>query len=530
MNLYTTETRHHFEKTLAWLNKWACARTYGLGSKLPWDPHFLVESLSDSTIYMSYYTVAQLLHENSIDGSKPGPLGITPDQMTDEIWEYVFCDGPFPSPSPLAQEKADALKHEYSYFYPFDVRSSAKDLVPNHLTFCLYNHAAIFPIDKFPLSMRTNGHLTLNGKKMSKSLGNFLTLRDGIKKFGADATRLSLADAGDGLEDANFEEKTANANILRVHTLLGWCEDVIKDEASLRTGPRNYHDDVFEHEMNELINVTQSHYENMNYKDAVKFGFYEFQSARDWYREVTSDVGMHVDLVRSWISAAALIITPIAPHFAEHIHSTILKSPTSIQLALWPTPKKAVDPTALEAGLYMRETIKTIRDAEVSLLKMLQKAKGKKGPGGPAAAFDPKLPKSVRIYVATTFPEWQDSCVEAVKEAYDEQTDKVDDAKVKTLLTERGLIKDKRAMPFVQAFKKRMAQFGAQTAFRRALPFSESQVLREILPYLKKSLGLVDAEVFSVEEARQKEGDVGFSKNIIDTSEPGTPAFEYRNV
>lgn len=62
MNLYSTETRHAFEKTLAWLNKWACARTYGLGSKLPWDPHFLVESLSDSTIYMSYYTVAQLLH------------------------------------------------------------------------------------------------------------------------------------------------------------------------------------------------------------------------------------------------------------------------------------------------------------------------------------------------------------------------------------------------------------------------------------------------------------------------------------
>ncbi|KAG5339737.1 hypothetical protein C0989_003925 [Termitomyces sp. Mn162] len=530
MNTYSVETRNHFEKTLAWLNKWACARTYGLGSKLPWDPHFLVESLSDSTIYMSYYTVAQLLHEDSLDGSKPGPLSITPDQMTDEIWEYIFCDGPFPDPSPLAREKADALKHEYSYFYPFDIRSSAKDLVPNHLTFCLYNHAAIFPVDKFPLSMRTNGHLMLNGKKMSKSLGNFLTLRDGIRKFGADATRLSLADAGDGLEDANFEEKTANASILRVHTLLGWCEDIIKDEASLRSGPRNYHDNIFEHEMNELINVTQGHYEAMTYKDAVKFGFYEFQSARDWYREVTSDVGMHRDLVRYWINAAALIITPIAPHFAEHIHSTILKSPTSVQSALWPTPTQPVDRTALEAAVYMRDTIKTIRDAEVSLLKMLQKAKGKKGPGGPVTAFDPKLPKSVRIYVATTFPEWQDTCVQAVKDAYDEQTDKVDDAKVKMLLTKRGLIKDKRAMPFVQVFKKRMAQFGAQTAFRRALPFSESQVLREILPYLTKSLGLVDAEVLSVEEARQKEGERGYTKSIIDSSEPGTPAFEYRNV
>jgi leucyl-tRNA synthetase len=64
----------------------------------------------------------------------------------------------------------------------------------------------------------------LNGAKMSKSTGNLLTLKQAIKKFGADATRLSLADAGDGMEDANFEEKTANANILRIHTLLGWRE------------------------------------------------------------------------------------------------------------------------------------------------------------------------------------------------------------------------------------------------------------------------------------------------------------------
>ena len=62
MNTHSPETRHSFQKTLAWLNQWACARTYGLGSELPWDPHFLVESLSDSTVYMSYYTVSQLLH------------------------------------------------------------------------------------------------------------------------------------------------------------------------------------------------------------------------------------------------------------------------------------------------------------------------------------------------------------------------------------------------------------------------------------------------------------------------------------
>ncbi|KAJ7284737.1 hypothetical protein C8J57DRAFT_1289471 [Mycena rebaudengoi] len=509
MEFYQTETRHSFDKTLAWLNQWACARTYGLGSQLPWDPQFLVESLSDSTVYMSYYTVAQLLHENSIDGTKPGPLGITPDQMTDEIWEYIFSNGPFPSPSPLPQEKADALKNEFNYFYPFDVRSSAKDLVPNHLTFCLYNHVALFPEDKWPLSMRTNGHLLLNGKKI---------LREAILKFGADSTRLSLADAGDGVEDANFDEKSANANILRVHTLVQWCEEMVNDEPNLRHGPKDsYHDIVFEQEINDLINITQSHYE---------------AQARDWYREVTSGIGMHADLVMYWIRIAALLVSPVAPHFAEHIYSTLLKSPTSIQRALWPTPAAPVDKAVIESAVYMRGTIKTIRDAEVALVKMLSKSKGKKAPAGASAGltFDSKQPKSVRIYVATTFPQWQDSCVQVVKEAYNKTTDKVDDAKVRTLLTESGLIKDKRAMPFVQDFKKRMAQFGAQTAFRRTLPFSERDVLSEIIPYLRKSLGLTDVEVYSVEDALARPAEDGFTKSIIDTSEPGNPAFEYRNV
>ena len=66
METYNVETRNAFEGVLAWLNKWACARTYGLGSKIPWDHTFLVESLSDSTIYMAYYTVAQLLHGNYV--------------------------------------------------------------------------------------------------------------------------------------------------------------------------------------------------------------------------------------------------------------------------------------------------------------------------------------------------------------------------------------------------------------------------------------------------------------------------------
>ena len=264
LNLYSLETKHQFERTLEWLNRWACARTYGLGSKLPWDPKFLVESLSDSTIYPAYYTISHLLHSD-IFGTQKGLLDIKPDQMIDEIWDYVFCrteiSDELIKKCGITKANLETMRREFEYWYPLDVRISGKDLIGNHLTFCLYVHAALFPHEYWPRSVRANGHLLLNGEKMSKSTGNFLTLNDAIKKYGADATRIALADAGDGVEDANFEESVANQIILRLHTLKEWCEEVIND-LSLRTGKSdNFWDQLFTNEMNCLVREAEEHYQ-----------------------------------------------------------------------------------------------------------------------------------------------------------------------------------------------------------------------------------------------------------------------------
>lgn len=80
-----------------------------------------------------------------------------------------------------------------------------------------------------PRSMFCNGWILVNGKKMSKSEGNFLTIRDCLNKYGVDATRVALADAGDSLEDANFDELVANSAILRLYILERWiCEELKK--------------------------------------------------------------------------------------------------------------------------------------------------------------------------------------------------------------------------------------------------------------------------------------------------------------
>src|SRR4051812_13192739 len=61
MQVYHEDTRKNFEGTFNWIQEHACSRTYGLGTKLPWDESWLIESLSDSTIYMAFYTVKHLL-------------------------------------------------------------------------------------------------------------------------------------------------------------------------------------------------------------------------------------------------------------------------------------------------------------------------------------------------------------------------------------------------------------------------------------------------------------------------------------
>ena len=76
VNTFSQEVNNNFVQTLNWLQEHACCRTYGLGSRLPWDETWLIESLSDSTIYNAYYTVAHLL-QGDLNGSVPGLLNLS---------------------------------------------------------------------------------------------------------------------------------------------------------------------------------------------------------------------------------------------------------------------------------------------------------------------------------------------------------------------------------------------------------------------------------------------------------------------
>jgi leucyl-tRNA synthetase len=90
MNLYNDDIRARFENALSWLGEWGCSRSFGLGTLLPWDKQFVIESLSDSTVYMAYYTFCHLLHQGPFDGSETGEAGILAPELTEEVSPRSF--------------------------------------------------------------------------------------------------------------------------------------------------------------------------------------------------------------------------------------------------------------------------------------------------------------------------------------------------------------------------------------------------------------------------------------------------------
>ncbi|KAL2009759.1 hypothetical protein VTN00DRAFT_5566 [Thermoascus crustaceus] len=530
LNAYSAETKNGFEKNLTWLNRWACARTYGLGSKLPWDPQFLVESLSDSTVYMAYYTIAHLLHSDRY-GKQPGSLNIKPEQMIDEVWDYVFTrreiGDELIAKSGISKEALQAMRREFEYWYPLDVRVSGKDLIQNHLTFFLYIHVALFPPEYWPRGVRANGHLLLNGDKMSKSTGNFLTLKDAVDKYGADATRIAFADAGDGIEDANFEETVANSNILRLYTLKEWIEETVKDE-SLRTGPADaFWDKLFENELNALVRETRKHYQDTNFKLALKSGLYDFTSARDSYREASTaaGVGMHRDLIIRYIELQALMIATIAPHWADYVWLEILKKPESIHYARWPEVPEP-SPSLSAASAYVRTTASSITSSEAAFAKKLSKGK--------ASSFDPRKPKKLTIYAAKKYPAWQEKYIDLVREAFDAINISINDKELNAKVGKMGEMK--KAMPFVQTLKKRLIQGreAPETVFERKLPFDEFAVLNEMVGGLKKTTGCKEIEVVAVDEGGKSGEVVGTGERRegiqAENAVPGQPSFHFANI
>jgi leucyl-tRNA synthetase len=330
MNIVPKEIKTNFEHVIDWLHDWACARRMGLGTKLPWDPRWMIEPLSDSTIYMAYYTISR--HIRQID----------PEKLDDAVFDYLYL-GKGDAEEISQTKKIDLkllkkMREEFEYWYPPDWRLSAKDLVGNHLTFHVFHHTAIFPKELCPRGIVVFGMGLLEGNKMSSSKGNVVLLQEAIEKHGADVVRLFLMGSAEPWQDFDWRESMVESTSKQIDKFVSIAEEIMGMQIESKKSALI--DEWILCRLQRTIIETTEALENFQTRKALQSSFYLFTKDVTWYMKRTKEGGttrVLKDVLGAWVK----LLSPFIPYTCEEIWSRLNKG-SFISTASWPVADESL--------------------------------------------------------------------------------------------------------------------------------------------------------------------------------------------
>jgi len=352
MNILPNNIKTEFKEVIDWLHERACARQQGLGTKLPWDHDWIVESLSDSVIYMAYYTLSRFVNDGTVQ----------PENLTKEFFDYVLLDKGdahlAANTSKLSEDIINTMKREFTYFYPVDSRHSGRDLVQNHLSFFVLNHVAIFDKKLWPREIVVNGSVMMDGAKMSKSMGNIIPLRTAIRDHGADPIRLAIISSAELLQDADFNMESVYGIQNKLESLLEECSRLKNSPVSKLQAEDRW---ILSKTQNKIAEITEA-VEKMRLREALHDILFTFESDLSWYaKRVQAKERKDVSGILHEINSARVaMLSPFAPHIAEEMWENLGNSELASRTQ-WPKySKDKVDATSIQSEELLKGTIDDI--------------------------------------------------------------------------------------------------------------------------------------------------------------------------
>lgn len=354
--IYPEKYRGIFEHTIGWLHERACARKRGLGTKLPWDQEWVIDSLSDSTIYPAFYLAVKLIRKNKIK----------PESLVPEFFDFVFLGKGEPQSiskkTGMSLRILNSAREEFTYWYPVDNRHTAIPHVTNHLTFYIFNHAALFPQTLWPKSITLNELVIREGAKMGKSKGNVIPLADISEKFGADLYRLYMC-AGADL-DATVDWTDHNVEMMKGR--LEKFFEIIGTVSQLTRAEKSGIDRWLESRFNRMIldaGKLANEFKLMGY---VRKIFFEFLNELAHYFKKG---GKNYVLLRKLCCEWCIILSPMIPHLSEEAWEA-LGNKGFVSVQKWPKydPKK-IDEKAEYSEFLADKMLSDIREV-LTLIKI----------------------------------------------------------------------------------------------------------------------------------------------------------------
>jgi len=251
------------------------------------------------------------------------------------------------------------IRAEIKYYYPLDSRHSGRDLVPNHLSFFIFNHSIIFPRSLWPKQIVVNGSVLMDGKKMSKSMGNIIPLRSTIKQYNADSIRVAMLVLGELLQDVDFSFSTLKGIHLRLNEIYEFGKvlvskqknatnpKVLDDECEGLLSELRLEDKWLLQRINSTIKDITDSFDEMRIRDALNNVLYLMDKDFEWYRkrkESRTDQMLknntELFVVSYFFRARIKMLAPFCPFLAEELWELLEPKKGSIFQNDWPCVRK----------------------------------------------------------------------------------------------------------------------------------------------------------------------------------------------
>ncbi len=455
MTIYPKKYRKQFKDVFEWLDKRPCARKRGIGTELPFEKGWIIESLSDSTIYMAFYTIIKNIRK----------FGIKPEQLTPEFFDYVFLGKGEPKKisekTKIPEGAIEKIKEEFEYWYPNDLRHTAISHISNHLSFFIFAHAAIFRERDWPRAITLNDMLIREGAKMSKSKGNVISLVDVKREYGADLFRLYMGGAADFESVLDFRARDIESTKRRLMRFWNIANQLIENRKKEKKEGRNSKWIISR--MQGIIEKSTSSLESFRIREYIQIAFYTAINEVEEFLKKASDeeVAYAADgLFEKWVK----LLAPVIPHLCEELWERYGKK-NYVSLEQWPeADKKLINKKIEREQEFVDKIVSDVR----SIIKITTIE-----------------PKHLKIIVAS----------ESKWEQLTESIDKADDV---------GEIKkyceNKKLVAFIA---KRFYEFKEKGVEK----IDEYKIVNEYSGFIKSELNLEKVDVEKEEESREEKAE-----------------------
>ncbi|MDR0309809.1 MAG: leucine--tRNA ligase, partial [Candidatus Methanoplasma sp.] len=310
MEIYPQDFYENVHATLRWFRERACVRQGNwLGTRFPFDEKWIIEAISDSTLYPLYYLIS--IYAN--DGR------ISPENMNEEFFDHVVLGkGEVSQVSKNTGVPAGILKEireDIRYWYPLDINLGGKEHMTVHFPVFLFNHRAILPDELQPKGILVNWYITGKKNKISKSKGGAQPIPGAVEQFGVDALRLYYSHAASMFVDVEWNEDTVMTYRQRLDRITGALEELLS--SSLSDEKKDIDDWLISRFSGHLLSV-RSAMEKYDLRQMATAVYFEMLNDMRWYgRRGGNNKDTVMEALRIWIP----LMAPITPHIAEEMWS-----------------------------------------------------------------------------------------------------------------------------------------------------------------------------------------------------------------